>query len=185
MPTNVHPVALTLPAQPGTLAALQAMQTLILNECLISGASPFAALNAADVTRYGVARAIFIGRPKDFNDAYLPQCCLWLPPDSESAALAGYAGRAFTEFEAHVLVYVDPRPDWYAAEQQILAIRDALWPALLRHERLGGTVASVIESQARSGRGLCYEQIGGSEYRCYEALWSVRQQWTISGGRIP
>lgn len=185
MPTNVHPAALALPAQANTLAALQAMQSIILGECLVGGASPFAALNAADTARYGVARAVFVGRPKDFNDAYLPQCCLWLPPESESAALAGYAGRAFAGFEARVLVYVDPRPDWYAAEQQILAIRDALWPALHRHERLGGTVAGVVESTARAGRGLCYEQIGGSEYRCYEALWQVRQQWTIGGGRIP
>lgn len=184
MPTNIRPSATPLPGQPGTLAALQAMQSILLSECLVGGVSPFAALTTADSVRYNVARAIFIGRPKDFKDAYLPQCCLWLPPEAEVAELAGYAGRAFTEFEARVLVYVDSRPDWYAAEQQILAIRDALWPALLHHERLGGSVSSVVESQARAGRGLCYEQIGGSEYRCYEALWWVSQQWTVSGGRV-
>lgn len=183
MPTNIHPTPASLPGQPGTLPALQAMQSILLSECLVSGASPFAALSSADSARYGVTRAVFIGRPKDFKDAYLPQCCLWLPPEAEAAELAGYTGRAFTEFEARVLVYVDPRPDWYAAEQQILAIRDALWPALLRHGRLGGSVASVVESEPRAGRGLCYEQIGGGEYRCYEALWWVRQQWAVSGGR--
>lgn len=183
MPANIHPNAAALPGQPGTLSALQAMQSIIIGECLVDGASPFAALSSGDSARYGVARAVFIGRPKDFTDAYLPQCCLWLPPEAEAAKLAGYTGRAFTEFEARVLVYVDARPDWYAAEQQILRIRDALWPALLRHERLGGSVASVIESQARAGRGFCYEQIGGSAYRCYEALWWVRQQWALSGGR--
>jgi hypothetical protein len=107
----------------------------------------------------------------------------WIPQQTEAAALAGYAGRAFTEFEARVEVFVDMRGDWYAAEQQILAIRDALWPALLRHGRLGGTVSSVIESDARPGRGLCYEEVAGNSYRCFEALWWVRQQFTISGGR--
>lgn len=184
MPTGIHATAQTLPGQPNTLAALQAMQSIILNECLVGGASPFAALSAADVARYGVANAVFIGRPKDFNDAYLPQCCLWIPAASETVELAGYAGRAFAEFEALVVVYVDLRPDWYAAEKQIVGIRDALWSAMLRHARLGATVSSVIESEAQAARGLGYEQIAGSEYRTYEVGWRVRQQWTISGGRV-
>ena len=176
--------ALTLPAQPGTFAALQAMQAIILSECLVGGASPFAVLSSADATRYGVANAVFVGRPKDFKDAYLPQCCLWIPPETEAVELVGYAGRASAELTALVLVYVDLRPDWYAAEQQILTIRDALLPALLHHERLGGGVSTVIESEVQPGRGLCYEQIGGSEYRCFEARWWVRQQWSIAGGRV-
>jgi hypothetical protein len=171
-----------LPGQPATLAALQAMQTIILSECLVGGVTPFAALSAADASRYGVANAVFVGRPKDFADAYLPQCCIWIPEGKEMVEL-GYAGRATTEFEAWVHVFVDLRTDWYAGEQQILAIRDALWPAMLRHARLGGTVATVIASEAREGRGLCYEQIAGIEYRCFEARWWARQQWTISGGR--
>ena len=174
---------LTLPAQPGTFAALQAMQSIVLAECLIGGLTPFAALSSADAARFGVANAVFIGRPKDFKDAYLPQCCIWIPQQTEAVALAGYAGRAFAEFEARVEVFVDMRGDWYAAEQQILAIRDALWPALLRHGRLGGSVGSVIEGDARPGRGLCYEEVAGNSYRCFEALWWVRQQFTISGGR--
>lgn len=182
MPTPPSPAL--LPAQPATFAALQAMQTIILSECLVGGVSPFAALTAADATRYGVANAVFLGRPKDFKDIYLPQCCLWIPPETESVALAGYAGRAEAEFAALVLVYVDLRPDWYAAEQQILSIRDALLPALLHHERLGGAVSTVIASEAHPGRGLCNEQIGGSEYRCFEAHWWVRQQWSIAGGRV-
>ncbi|MGH2514400.1 MAG: hypothetical protein ACRDHP_01985, partial [Ktedonobacterales bacterium] len=128
----VYPPALMLPAQPATFAALQAMQSIILSECLIGGVSPFAALSSADAARYGVANAVFLGRPKDFKDVYLPQCCLWIPPETEAVALVGYAGRAEAEFEALVQVYVDLRPDWYAAEQQILSIRDALLPALLR-----------------------------------------------------
>jgi hypothetical protein len=83
----------------------------------------------------------------------------------------GYAGWATAEFEARVQVFVDRRTDWYAGEQQILAIRDVLWPAMLRHVRLGGSVLTVIASEAREGRGLCYEQIAGIAYRCFEARW--------------
>jgi len=176
----------TLPSQPDTFGALQAMQSLILSECLVAGVSPFAALSAGDASRYGVAHAVFIGRPKDFSDAYLPQCCIWLPSDThgETVELAGYAGRALSSFAAHVLLLVDQRTDWYAAEQQILTLRDALWPVLLRHAQLGGAVASVTASEAFVGRGLCYEQIAGVQYRCFEAIWRVRQQWQVSGGLI-
>ena len=176
----------TLPSQPDTFGALQAMQSLILNECLVAGVSPFAALSASDATRYGVARAVFIGRPKDFSDAYLPQCCIWLPsdPHAETVETEGYVGRALSTFAARVLLVVDQRTDWYAAERQILTLRDALWPVLLRHAQLGGTVASVTASEAFVGRGLCYEQIAGVQYRCFEAIWRVRQQWQVSGGLV-
>ena len=71
------PLGPPLPVQPATFAALRAMQGLILSECLVGGASPFAALSAGDAARFGVANAVFVGRPKDFKDAYLPQCRLW------------------------------------------------------------------------------------------------------------
>ena len=176
----------TLPSQPDTFGALQAMQSLILSECLVAGASPFAALSASDASRYGVARAVFIGRPKDFSDAYLPQCCIWLPSDTnaDTVELSGYAGRALSTFAARILLLVDQRTDWYAAEQQILALRDALWPMLLRHAQLGGAVASATASEASVGRGLCYEQVAGVQYRCFEAIWRIRQQWQVSGGLI-
>ena len=149
-----RPAGLALPDAPQTFAALQAMRAIILSDCLVGGVSPFAALSATDATRYGVARAVFAGRPKDFNSAYLPQCALWLPPESETVELAAYAGRGTSEMEARVLVFLDSRADWYAAEQQVFAIRDALLPAMQRHERLGGGVASVVASEARAGRGL-------------------------------
>jgi hypothetical protein len=103
----------TLPSQPDTFGALRAMQSLILSECLVAGVSPFAPLSAADATRYGVARAVFIGRPKDFSDAYLPQCCITLPSDSraESVEMVGYAGRARSMFAARILLLVDQRTD--------------------------------------------------------------------------
>jgi hypothetical protein len=175
-----------LATQPATLAALQAMQSIVINECLVSSASPFAALSAADQTRYGVAVAVFIGEPKDFKDAYLPQCSIWIPAGDAAAQTVefmGYAGRVFDEVEAIVRVFVDLRTDWWLAEQKILQIRDALWPALLHHERLGGTVATVTEAWAREGRGLCYESVARVSYRCYEALWGFRQQWNVAGGR--
>jgi hypothetical protein len=181
----------TLPSGPQTLSALQAMQAIILAEALVGGSSPFAALSTSDATRYGVSRAVFVGQPKDFKDAYLPQCTLWIPPDlspglspTGGEELLGYQGRAMGEVEVLVTAYVDLRADWYAGEQQILAIRDCLWPAVLRHERLGGSVAGVIEAWAREGRGLCYAEVAGVEYRCYELVWGFRAQWTLAGGRV-
>lgn len=175
---------------PSTLAILQAMQGIILAEALVGGSppsSPFAALSAADQARFGVSRAVFIGRPKDFKDAYLPQCCLWIPERDESTQpveLVGYAGRVSDVLEVTVQAFAELRTDWYAAEQQILAIRDALWPPLLRHRQLSGSVASVTEALPREGRGLCYEQLAGTEYRCYELVETVRAEWTVAGGLV-
>lgn len=179
-----------LPTGPQTLAALQAMQSILIAEALVSGASPFAALSSADATRYGVARAVFIGKPKDFKDGYLPQCSIWVPPADEQdqgVELIGYGsgqgGRVMGDVEAIVTAYVDLRTDWWAGEQQILQLRDALWPAVLHHEKLGGNVAGIVEAWAREGRGVCYEQVAGVEYRAYELFWGFRQQWNLSGGR--
>jgi hypothetical protein len=176
-----------LPGQANTLGALQAMQTLILNEVLVAAVSPFAALSAADQTRYGVARAVFIGKPKDWKDAYLPACTLWVPPGDptqQPVEMIGYSGRVFDDVEVQVTCWVDLRTDWCAGEQSILQIRDALWPTLAKHERLGGTVAGVTQSEGREGRGLSYESVAGVEYRIYEALWSFRQQYVVAGGRL-
>lgn len=166
-----RPTGTPLPAAPDTLGALRAMQSIIVGECLVGGVSPFAALSPADVTRYGVACAVFIGEPKDFNDAYVPQCCLWLPQPSEIVLLDSFVGRATAEVVAEVEVYVDLRTDWYAAEQRILAIRDALWPVLLRHERLGSAVPTVVASAGQEGHGLGYAQVAGAEYRTFAARW--------------
>lgn len=174
-----------LPTAPATLSILQAMQSIIISEALVSAASPFAALSAADQTRYGVSKAVFIGRPKDFKDAYLPQCCLWVPESDaaeQAVSLVGYSGRVMDMLAVTVQAFVDMRTDWYAGEQKILQIRDALWPAVLHHLKLGGSVASVIDAQAHEGRGLCYEEVASVQYRCYELIWWVRQQWTMSGG---
>lgn len=187
MPTGGLPQPRALPNAPTTLSVLQAMQALIIGGILVSGSSPFAALSAADALRFGVGRAVFIGRPKDFKDAYLPQCVLWIPERDEAQQpieLLGYAGRVADVIEVTVQVFVDQRTDWYAAEQQILQIRDALWPVLLNHKLLGGSVSSVTEAEPREGRGFCYEQIGGTEYRCYEAIWMVKQQWSLAGGLV-
>lgn len=170
---------------PNTLGVLQALQGIIINGALVGGVSPFAALSTTDATRYGVARAVFIGRPKDFSDAYLPSCCLWIPERDEPhqpVELMGHTGRVFDDIEITVQAFADLRTDWYAAEQKILQIRDALWPVVLKHVQLGGTVATVTESDAWEGRGLCYEEIGGVQYRCYELQVGIRQQWSIAGG---
>lgn len=176
-----RPTGLTLPARPDTLGALRAMQAILVAECLVGGVSPFAALSAGDAARFGVARAIFVGEPKDFNDAYLPQCCVWIPEGHEALTLESLGGRACAEFVAAVDICVDVRGDWYAGEQTVLALRDALWPALLHHQRLGGMVPSVTASEGREGRGLGYAQVAGVEYRTYSAWWWVRQEWAGSG----
>src|SRR5579885_3484890 len=111
-----------LPGQPATFAALQAMQSLILSECLVGGVSPFAALSASDAARYGVSNAVFIGRPKDFKDAYLPQCCLYVPEadaTQQPVEMVGYVGRIFDEVEVHIQAFVDMRTDWYLGEQKV------------------------------------------------------------------
>lgn len=174
-----------LASGPNTLGVLQAMQGIIIAEALVGGVSPFAALSASDQTRYGVARAVFIGRPKDFADAYLPCCSLWIPERDEreqAVELVGLGGRVFDDVEITIQAFTDMRTDWYAAEQKILQIRDALWPVVLKHILLGGTVNTVNDADAYEGRGLCYEQIAGVEYRCLELVWHVRQQWAIMGG---
>lgn len=176
-----------LPTGPNTLGVLQALQTIIISEALIGGVSPFATLSAADQTRYSVSKAVFVGRPKDFKDAYLPQCVLWIPELGEKeqpVEVMGYAGRVYDDLEIMVQCFADLRTDWYAGEQKILQLRDALWPALLHHIQLGATVASVIESDAIEGRGFCFEQVAGIEYRCYEAIVLVRQAWNIVGGIV-
>lgn len=184
MPTPPGPPR-TLGSAPTTLGVLKAMQSILIPEVLVSGSSPFAALSASDQSRFGVSRAVFIGRPKDFKDAYLPQCCLWIPERDETqqpVELVGYAGRVSDVVEVTVQAFADLRTDWYVGEQSILNIRDALWPVLLRHKQLGGSVPSVTDAEPHEGRGFCYEQIGGVEYRCYELIWQARQQWNISGG---
>ncbi len=55
-----RPSGVALPGQPATQVALQAMQSIVLSECLVGGVTPFAALSAADVSRYGVANAVFV-----------------------------------------------------------------------------------------------------------------------------
>ncbi len=175
----------TLASGPNTLGVLQAMQSIILNQALVGGVSPFAALSASDQTRYGIARAVFIGRPKDFSDAYLPQCALWIPQRDEAqqpVELIGHIGRVFDDIEVTVQAFCDLRKDWWAAEQQILQIRDALWPVVLKHVLLGGTASAVTDADAYEGRGICYEEIVGTQYRCYELIWAVRQQYVIPGG---
>lgn len=179
---------MSFPTVPATLAALEAMQSIVIAEVLNGGSSYFAALSASDQTRYGVSRAVFVGQPKDFADAYLPQCHIFVPQGDEAAQpreMVGYTwGRIEEEIEATVRVFVDMRTDWWAGEQTVLGIRDSLWSAMLRHQRLGGAIPAVIESWAREGRGLCYESVVGTEYRCYEAIWGFRQQWQVAGGRV-
>src|SRR6185437_413753 len=127
-----------VPGAPNTLGVLRAVQSLIVNNVLVGGVSPFASLSSADATRYGVSRAVYVGAPKDFRDAYLPQC--YIVPEGEMMTLAGAQGRAEDQLVVRVTAVVD-FSDWWTGEQNILALRDAMWPVLLAHLR-GGAAAS-------------------------------------------
>lgn len=181
MPTNV-------PTAPNTLAVLRAVQTLILNDVLIGGGSPFAALGSTDAARYGVARAVYIGAPKDFRDAYLPQC--HLVAEDEAVALVGAQGRASDELLIRLTVVVD-FTDWWAAEQNILALRDAIWPVLLAHLRGGaGTGTSFValdlpQTAPERQNGFALMEVAGVWYRTWTTHLLARQVWAAAGGLVP
>jgi hypothetical protein len=178
-----------VPTGPNTLGMLQAVQGLILGNVLMGGVSPFASLNAADAARYGVARAVYIGAPKDFKDAYLPQC--QIVPEEETVALAGAQGRAEDVLAVRVMAVVS-FTDWWAAEQQILALRDAIWPVLLAHVRGGASVgtgfvaldpAAGANEARRGGFGLL--EVAGVWYRTWTCHLDARQVWAATGGLVP
>ena len=126
---------------PATLAVLQALQS----EILANSATTFAALSTADAARYGVARAVFVGVPKEFKDALMPQC--HIIPIAQHLAVAGVHGRITDVITLRLRVVVD-YSDWWAAEQQVLAIRDLLVPVVLTHLRAGATAGGALVALA-------------------------------------
>jgi hypothetical protein len=177
-----------VPGAPNTLGVLRVVQTLIVNDVLLSGVSPFAALSSADAARYGVARAVYVGAPKDFKDAYLPQC--QIVAEEEAVTLLGAQGRAEDALTVRVTAIVD-FTDWWAAEQNILALRDALWPVLLTHLRGGaGAGTSFVALDPATGAaehrdGFATEEIAGVWYRTWTARIIARQVWAAAGGLVP
>lgn len=172
-----------LPSAPDTLTSLRATQSLIL----AAMGNGFAALSAADATRLGVARAIFIGAPKDFNDGYLPQCHLVAEDDAVSRV--GANGRIVDALRVRVTLVAD-YTDWWNGEQTILALRDQLWPTLLAHVRAGTSAGATLVALdplavATRGVGFGFLEVAGVWYRTWSATVDLRQIWAPSGGLVP
>ena len=127
-------MAATMPA---TLAMFRNLQNLIVTNMGTS----FAALSAADAARYGVNRAVFIGVPKILRDRDLPQC--QLEPVNGRTMRIGQCGRLRDTVAARARVLVD-FTDWWAAEQQILALRDNLLGLLTSHALAGAQPGGPI-----------------------------------------
>lgn len=177
-----------VPAAPATLSTLQAVQALLLSNVLSGGVSPFAALTSADATRYGVARAVFVGAPKDFRDSYLPQC--QITPESDAVQVQGAQGRARDELLIRLTCVVD-YTDWWQAEHTILTLRDAVWPVLLAHVR-GGTppgaslVALELPATAPSHPPTFATMLAaGVWYRTWTCHLLARQVWAAATGLQP
>ncbi len=178
-----------VPGAPNTLGMLRAIQSLIVNNVLIGGVSPFAALSSADAARYGVSRAVYIGAPKDFRDGYLPQC--HIVPEGEAVTLMGAQGRAEDHLVVRVTAVVD-FSDWWAAEQNILALRDAMWPVLLAHLRGGATAGTGFvaldpdenASERSHASGFEMMEVAGVWYRAWTCHLMARQVWAASGGLV-
>lgn len=164
---------------PNTLAALQAVQGLIL----ANTGTTFAALSGADAARYRVARAVYIGAPKDFKDGYLPQC--QLVPLGEQIALVGQQGRVEDAILVRLRVVVD-FTDWWAAEQQVLSIRDQLLPLLATHLRAGasagGAVLALVPPPEREHGSFATVTIGEVSYRTWEITLHLIQVYVPVGG---
>ncbi len=166
---------------PATLAALGALRSTILT----ASGSAFAQLSAADAVRYGVARAVFIGAPLDIPGDYLPQCQLL--PEAGESALTGETGRVSESLTVNVRILVDAT-DWWAGEQQLLALRDQLVPALLTTLRAGAVAggALVALGPARWDRQTySASAIGGVSYRIWSTTCTLWQHYTPPGGLAP
>jgi hypothetical protein len=166
---------------PNTFGALQALQSLIL----ANTGTTFAALSSADAARYGVARAVYIGAPKDFKDRYLPQC--HIVPVDDRIAVIGEQARVSDAITCEVHCIAD-YTDWWTAEQQMLTIRDLLVPLLVRHLRagasaggnlIGASIASVEDRDAFSTL-----EVAGVWYRSWCCLVTLEQIYVPAGGFV-
>jgi hypothetical protein len=166
---------------PNTQSALQALQSLIL----ANTETTFAALSAADATRYGVARAIYIGAPKDFKDRYLPQC--HIVPVADRITVTGEQARVNDAITCEIRCVAD-YTDWWVAEQQILTIRDVMVPLLATHLRAGATaggslMAATIASVEDRGAFNTLE-VAGMWYRMWTCLVTLDQVYVPAGGFV-
>ncbi len=164
---------------PGTLAVLQSLQALIL----ANTGTIFAALSSADATRYGVARAVYIGTPKDMKDVYVPAC--QLIPEAETIVIAGAQARVEDTLTVQLRVLVD-FTDWWAAEQSILSIRDTLLPVLVTHLRsgaaAGGALVALSPEHTPERGTFDTVKIADVWYRAWSISLSLLQSYVPASG---
>jgi hypothetical protein len=177
-----------VPGAPNTLGVLRALQTLLVGNVLVGGVSPFASLSSADATRYGVSHAIYIGAPKDFKDGYLPQCQIVV--EEESVTLSGAQGRAADALHVRITAIAD-FTDWWAGEQSILGLRDAIWPVVLAHVRGGASAGTCFvaldasDDSLTASDGFGMLEVAGVWYRTWTCHVIARQVWAPAGGLVP
>lgn len=168
--------------QPATMGAMKDVQSLIVQ----ATPTAFAALSSADSTRYQTSVAVFIGAPKTFHDSYLPQC--HLIPRAQQLAIAGQQGRMSDILTVEIRIVVGYQ-DWWAAEQQILSLRDQMLLALATHTLGGATPGgAVVAMQIHPGRAqnaFTILTIGSVSYRTWSCFLDIEQQYTIIGGLEP
>lgn len=166
---------------PNTLGMLQSLQALII----ANSGTTFAALSASDATRYGVSRAVLIGAPKDFRDGYLPQ--LHLEPLADQIAVTHAQGRVEDSISVRLRAFVD-FSDWWAAEQNILNIRDLLVPLLATHLRAGATAGGNLAALALAPGEIAGEfdtvEVAGVWYRAWACVVTLEQVYVPAGGFI-
>lgn len=166
---------------PNTLGVLQALQSLIL----ANTGTTFAALRSGDATRYGVARAVFIGAPKDFKDGYLPQC--HIVPASDQIDVVGAQARVSDVITCEVRCVAD-YSDWWAAEQQIVAIRDVMVPLLATHLRAGATAGGNLMAAAITAvadhNAFDLLEVAGVWYRAWSCNVTLEQIYVPTGGFV-
>ena len=164
---------------PASLAILQSLQTLII----ANTSTTFAALSTADATRYGVARAVYIGAPKDMKDVYLPAC--QLIAEAESIVIAGAQARVEDTLTVRLRALVD-FSDWWVAEQSILSIRDVLLPLLITHLRAGSSAGGNLTafSAEHTPESGAFETVKVADvwYRTWSAQLSLMQTYVPASG---
>lgn len=193
-----------MPTQANSWAMYQAVQYLIFTECLVGGVSPFTALSAAantanpggvsDLVRYGtnpngtVTTAVIIGVPKDMTNRYATQCWV-VPPVSENVYRVAFGGKSWDYQDVVVqcrTLRSGAGADWYAAQQTLINIRDALYAVMLKHAELPGA-ANVQASKPEVWSGApAYTPVveAGLEWDTWTFKWRLKQEYTIVGGII-
>ncbi len=187
-----------MPSAPQTWTMLQALQARIFNEVLVGGVSPFSTWNTTDQARFGVnsfatggqvTTAIYIGVPKDWAAInYLPKQCHIIPPTPETVHRRNLGGHIWDEAHVSVFFRFSRKQDWYQAQQDLIAARDAAWPIFLRHAELPNapTVsASNLVPQPAGQTAYSIINVAGEDFDQWGFTFYLRQEWSVASGIVP